>query len=143
MKLLITTLLLISNLTLFAQSNQFVGDYQRSLTDTEGKHIIEYKLTLNQDGTFVFHSYTKLQGGIPPEVNKYGKGKWSSKDNLITFSSNKKEDFDEKYTLDFSNSIARFITKNPRDKSDKIVKTKLTLLESEISWLQRLDFFKI
>lgn len=143
MKLLITTLLLISNLTLFAQSNQFVGDYQRSLTDTEGKHIIEYKLTLNQDGTFVFHSYTKLQGGIPPEVNKYGKGKWSSKDNLITFSSNKKEDFDEKYTLDFSNSIARFITKNPRDKSDKIVKTKLTLLESEISWLQRLVFFKI
>jgi hypothetical protein len=143
MKLLITTLLLISNLTLFAQSNQFVGEYQRSLTDTEGKHIIEYKLTLNQDGTFVFHSYTKLQGGIPPEVNKYGKGKWNLKDNLITFSSNKKEDFDEKYTLDFCNSIARFITKNSRNKSDKIVKTKLTLLESEISWLQRLDLFKI
>lgn len=142
MKLIITTLLLIFNLTLFAQSNQFAGDYTRSLSD-EGKHIIEYKLTLNQDGTFVFHSYTKIQGGIPAEVNKYAKGKWTAKDNLITFSSNKKEDFDEKYTLDFNKSIARFVTKNPRDKSDKIVKTRLTFLESGISWLQRLDIFKI
>lgn len=144
MKLQITTtLLLIFNLTLFAQSNQFAGDYHRSLSDTEEKHIIEYKLTLNQDGTFLFHSYTKMQGGIPPEVNKYGKGKWSSKDNLITFYSNKNEDFDDKYTLDFNKTIARFVTKNPRDKSDKTVKIRLTLLESEISWLQRLDMFKM
>lgn len=143
MKLLITTLLLIFNLTIFAQSNQFVGNYERSLGDTDGKHIIKYKLTLNQDGTFVFHSYSNNKLGTPPEVNKYGKGKWSAKENLITFSSNKKEDFDEKYTLDFNNSIARFVTKNPRDKSDKIVKTKLTILESGISWLQRLDVFKM
>ncbi|MDR6761673.1 hypothetical protein J2Y38_001882 [Flavobacterium sp. 2755] len=142
MKALITTLFLLCNITLFAQSNQFAGDYSRSLGE-EGKHIIEYKLTLNQDGTFVFHSYSKIQGGTPPEANKYGKGKWSSKDNLITFSSNKKEDFDEKYTLDFNNSTARFVTKNPRDKSDKVVKTKLQFLESEINWMQRIDVFRI
>jgi len=141
MKLLIT-FLLIFNLTLFAQSNNFGGDYSRSLGE-KGKHIIEYKLTLNQDGTFLFHSYTKIQGGIPPEVNQYGKGKWSEKDNLITFSSNKQEDFDERYTLDFNNSKARFITKNPRDKSDKIVKTRLAFIESEIPWMQRIDIFKI
>ncbi len=41
MKLLIITLLLFYNLTTLAQ-NQLVGDYQRSLSDTEGKHIIEY-----------------------------------------------------------------------------------------------------
>ncbi|MET3030435.1 hypothetical protein [Flavobacterium johnsoniae] len=41
MKLVITALLLISNFTLFAQSNQFTGDYARSLGE-EGKHIIEY-----------------------------------------------------------------------------------------------------
>ena len=141
MKLLITTLLLISNFTLFAQSNQFAGDYTRSLSE-EGKHIIEYKLTLNQDGTFEFHSYSKMQGGTPPEVNKYGKGKWSAKDNLITFSANKKEDFDSKYTLDFNNSTARFVTKNPRDKSDKMVKTKLQFLESGIFWLKGIEAFK-
>ena len=141
MKLLIT-FLLIFNLTLFAQSKNFAGDYSRSLGE-KGKHIIEYKLTLNQDGTFLFHSYTKIQGGIPPEVNQYGKGKWSEKDNLITFSSNKQEDFDERYTLDFNNSKARFVTKNSRDKSDQIVKTKLTFLDSEIAWMKRIDVFKI
>lgn len=142
MKQLFTVAFLIFNITLFAQSNNFAGDYTRSLSE-EGKHTIEYKLTLNQDGTFIFHSYTKMQGGIPPEVNTYGKGKWTSKDSVITFSANKKEDFDEKYTLDFNNSIARFVTKNPRDKSDKVVKTRLTFLESEIFWMKGIDVFKI
>lgn len=62
---------------------------------------------------------------------------------MITFSSNKSEDFDEKYTLDFNKSTARFITKNPRDKSDKIVKTKLQFLESGIFWMERIDIFKV
>ncbi|MCI9846923.1 copper resistance protein NlpE [Flavobacterium pectinovorum] len=143
MKLIITTLLLIFNLTLIAQSNQFAGDYSRSLSNTDGKHRIEYKLTLNQDGTFLFHSYSKMQGGVPPEVNKYGKGKWSAKNNLVHFLSNKNEDFDTKYTLDFNNSTARFITKNPRDKNDKIAPTKLQFLESGIFWIQKIDVFKL
>ncbi|MFD2938766.1 copper resistance protein NlpE N-terminal domain-containing protein [Flavobacterium notoginsengisoli] len=142
MKLILTALLLIFNFLLSAQTSQFAGDYTRSLSE-KGKHEIEYKLTLNQDGTFLFHSYSKLQGGTPPEVNKYGKGKWTAKDNVVTFSADKKEDLDEKYTLDFSNSTARFVTKNPRDKSDKIVQTKLQFLGSEISWLKRIDIFKI
>ena len=141
-KLITFTLFFISTLTLFAQSNNFAGDYTRSLGE-EGKHIIEYKLSLNQDGTFLFHSYTKIQGGIPPEVNKYGKGKWSAKDNMITFSSNKQQDFDEKYSLDFNNSVARFVTKSPRDKTDQVVKTKLMFVESGIFWIHRLDVFKI
>jgi hypothetical protein len=142
MKLLLTTLLLIFSVTVFAQSTGFTGDYNRTITTT-GNDMFDYKLTLNPDGTFLFHYYSKIKNGIPPEVNKYGKGKWSTKDNVITFSSNKQEDFDEKYTLDFNNSKARFITKNPRDKSDRIVKTKLAFVESEISWIQRLDIFKI
>lgn len=142
MKRLFTALLVIFNFALFAQSNSFVGDYTRILSE-EGNHKIEYKLTLNPDGTFVFHSYSNLKGAVPPEVNKFGKGKWSSKDNLITFSSDKKEDFDEKYTLDFNHSTARFVTKSPRDKSDKVVKTKLQFLESDIFWMSRIDIFKI
>lgn len=142
MKSLLVTLLLIFSVTVFAQSNSFAGDYNRTL-NTTGNDMFDYKLTLNQDGTFLFHYYSKIKNGIPPEVNKYGKGKWTAKDNVITFSSSKQEDFDEKYTLDFNKSKARFITKNPRDKSDRIIKTKLTFVESEISWMQRLDIFKI
>lgn len=142
MKHIIILFFLIFNFTLSAQSNQFAGDYTRTLSE-EGKHIIEYKLTLNQDGTFLFHYYRKLQGGTPPEENKYGKGKWSVKDNVITFSANKNEDLDAKNTLDFTNSKARFVTKNPRDKSDKVVKTKLQFLESEIPWMKKIDIFKV
>ncbi|MDY0988713.1 hypothetical protein SOM12_14880 [Flavobacterium sp. CFBP9031] len=142
MKPLITSFLLILTLTLSAQSNQFVGEYSRSLSEKE-KHTIEYKLTLNPDGTFLFHSYSKIQGGNSAEDNKYGKGKWSAKENLITFSTNKKEDFDSKYTLDFNNSTARFIAKNPRDKSNKVVKTKLQFLESQIFWMKSIDIFKV
>ncbi|MBS7230777.1 hypothetical protein KHA90_07055 [Flavobacterium psychroterrae] len=142
MKLIIKLVILIFNLTLSAQSDNFIGDYSRSLSE-EGNHIIEYKLTLNQNGTFLFHSYTKMQGGTPPEVNKYGKGKWTAKDNLITFSANKNEDFDEKYTLNFNKSTARFITKNPRNKTDQIVKTRLAFIASGIFWMQRIDVFKV
>ena len=141
MKLLLTTLIVLFNLTTFAQSNGFAGDYNRTLNTTEND-MFDYKLTLNQDGTFVFHYYSKIKNGIPTEINKYGKGKWTAKDNVITFSSNKQEDFDEKYTLDFNNSKARFVTKNARDKSDRIIKTKLTFVKSEIPWMQRLDVFK-
>jgi hypothetical protein len=141
-KLIITLLLFISNLSLFAQSNMFVGDYTRSLGE-EGKHIVAYKLTLNQNGTFLFHSYSKIKGGVPPEVNQYGKGKWSVKNNLITFLSNKKEDFDGQYTLDFNHSTARFVTKNLRDKTDQLIKTRLSFLESEIFWMRKIDLFKI
>ena len=142
MKLLLTTLFLIFNLTVFAQSDAFAGNYNRTFSK-EGDHLIEYKLTLNQDGTFVFHSYSKIKNGFPPEVHNYGKGKWTAKDNVISFSSNKQEDFDAKYTLDFNKSRARFVTKNPRDKSNRIIKTKLAFVESEILWIQRLDVFKI
>ncbi|TDE02249.1 copper resistance protein NlpE N-terminal domain-containing protein [Flavobacterium sandaracinum] len=142
MKSLLTLLFVLFNLTVFAQSNGFSGDYNRTINTTEND-LLDYKLTLNQDGTFVFHYYSKIKNGIPPEVHKYGKGKWSAKDNVITFTSNKQEDFDEKYTLDFNTSKARFVTKNPRDKSDRIIKTKLTFVASAIPWMQRIDIFKI
>ncbi len=142
MKLLITTFLLISNLTVFSQSKQFVGEYYRSL-GKEGEHFIEYNLTLNQDGTFIFHSYNNNEKGIPPEVKTYGKGTWIAEDKVILFFADKNTDFDKKYTLNFNNSKARFVTKHPRDKSDRIIKTKLQFFESEIFWIETIDMFKL
>ncbi len=142
MRLFFFTLILITNLNLFSQSNSFDGDYYRSL-GKKGTHFIEYKLTLNQDGTFIFHSYSNNKQGVPPEGNKYGKGNWVAQGNVVTFSSNKQKDFDEKYTLDFNNSKARFVTKHPRDKTDRMIKTKLQFFQSEIFWIETIDMFKI
>lgn len=142
MKALVTFLLLISNWALFAQSDKVAGDYELKL-GKEDSNIFEYNLTLNEDGTFVFHYYSKILKGIPPEVNKYGKGKWTIQNNLITFSTDKQKDLDEKNTLDFTNSKARFVTKSPRDQTDKIVKTRIKFFESEISWMRTIDMLKI
>ena len=142
MKAIFTILILISNLTLLAQSDNMAGNYNLRLGD-EVSNLLEYKLTLNQDGTFFFHYYKYFKNGIPPKENKYGKGKWTEENKVITFFSDKKIDLDEKHTLDFTNTKARFIIKSPRDKTDKIVKTRLQFLESEIFWISSISMLKI
>jgi hypothetical protein len=107
------------------------------------KHLIEYKLTLNQDGTFFFHSYINHTFGIPWEENTYGKGNWSTDGKVVSFFTDKEKDLDEKHTLDFSNSKAHFVTKPARDKTDRVIKTKLTFFKSEIFWIEGLDIFKV
>ncbi|MGB5437899.1 MAG: hypothetical protein WBM98_18545, partial [Maribacter sp.] len=126
---------------LYSQSDELIGEYYLKLGDK--KHLIEYKLNLNQDGTFIFHSYTNHATGIPPIVNNYGKGKWSSEGKVISFFSDKEKDFDEIHTLDFNNSKARFISKPSRDKTDRIIKTRIKFYESEIFWIEGLDIYKI
>lgn len=142
MKKILTILILISNLTLFSQTQNVVGNYKLIL-GTKDSDSFEYELTLNQDGTFSFHYYSNIKQGIPPEVDKYGKGNWTIKNNVISFFSDKQKDIDEKYSLNFSNTKARFVTKSPRDKSDKIIKTQLRFLDSEIFWMKRIDIDKI
>lgn len=102
---------------------------------------MKYNLFLNTDGTFIFHSYDQHDGGIPPEVDKYGKGTWTYEKRIIYFSANPNH-FDDKFTLNFKGSKARFDTKSPRDKSNKVVKTSIRFLESEIPWITRKVFLK-
>lgn len=142
MKKIFTILILISNLMLFSQTQDVVGNYILTL-ETKDSSSFKYEVVLSQDGTFSFHYYSNIKQGIPPEVNKYGKGNWTINNNVISFFTDKQKDFDEKFTLDFTNTKARFVTKSPRDKSDKIIKTQLRFLDSEIFWLRRIDIGKI
>jgi hypothetical protein len=142
MKIIFTILILIFNLTIFSQTQDVIGNY-KCIIETKDSSLFKYELTLSQDGTFSFHYYSNIKEGIPPEVNKYGKGNWTIKNNVISFFSDKQKDIDEKYTLDFTNSKARFVTKSPRYESLKIIKTQLRFLESEIFWMKRIDFDKI
>lgn len=142
MKVILTYIILSLSFTSFSQSYTVVGDYKLKI-ETVDNNVLEYKLTLSQDGTFHFHYYSNIKNGIPPEVNKYGKGKWAIENNVISFFSDKQKDIDEKYTLDFTNSKARFITKSPKDKTDQIIKTRLQFLKSDIFWMARIEIFKI
>lgn len=140
-KLFFLFIILSIDFALSAQTtaHNVAGIYERRLDATNG--LIIYTLNLNADGTFLFHSYEKLDGGIPPERNKYAKGTWANDKKLVLFSTSP-TDFDEKYILDFKNSKARFITKHPRDKSDREIKTALQFYESEIFWVEGMQVFK-
>ena len=145
MKTITTILFLITSLNLFCQAKIIEGEYYLELGNE--KHQIEYHLNLKPDGTFLFHSYSNIQKGIPPEVHKYGKGKWTyEKTNsfgiekfVVSFIADKELDFDHKYTIDLNNSKARFISKSSRDRTDIMVKPKLKFSKSDISWIKGIE----
>lgn len=123
------------------------GSYERIFSSTNRPHDIKYNLVLNADGTFQFHSYEKIELGGPDksrtgERNQYAKGTWTLDKKVVTFSASS-TDFDELFTLDFNNSKARFISKSPRDKSDRVIETALRFYESGMDWIQSLTIFKI
>ncbi|NNE03444.1 MAG: hypothetical protein HKN52_09780 [Eudoraea sp.] len=141
MKLITTFLFLIFSAALYSQLDQLDGEYYLEMGNKETK-LIEYTLTLHKNGTFYFHSYEHQIKGIPSKIHTYGKGRWSLKDKVVSFFTNKGQDFDERYTLDFYKTKARFITKHPRDKSGRIIKTRLKFFESEIFWIKGIELFK-
>lgn len=129
-----------NTLVLFSQSDKISGEY--FLKSGNEEHLVERTLNLNDDGTFTFHNYSNVKAGIPQIVDKYGKGTWSTDGKVLSFLTDIEKDIDEKYTLDFSDSKARFITKPSRDNTDRIVKTRLQFFESKIFWIERMEIFK-
>ncbi|MFS4493881.1 hypothetical protein [Maribacter sp. 2308TA10-17] len=140
MKRIFIVTFLVSTLASFSQSDKIIGEYFLELGNE--KHQIEYRLNLHSDGTFEFHSYVNSKKTMPPIVHKYGKGTWNLDDKVVTFVTSKERDLDEKHTLDFSGSKARFITKPSRDKTKRVIKTRLKFFESEIFWIDGLEIFK-
>lgn len=70
MKNTLLALCLLTTLTSCSQAYEYAGDY-------EAKYgLIQYRLTLNPDGTFFFHSYNRYNFGLPPEPSISGRGTW-------------------------------------------------------------------
>ena len=140
MKKVFLILLVLSHWTVSAQS----GIYSRgSLNQKADGAIIKWTLSLHPDGTFLYHFLRDLSAISPINVEEkfYGKGTWKPQGKQILFFS-EKEDMDEEYTVNLNNSKARYITKSPRDTSDKIVKTALRFYASETFHIKGLVLFK-
>ncbi|MGB1307397.1 MAG: hypothetical protein ACPG6B_00705 [Oceanihabitans sp.] len=121
-------------------SQNILGTYQIETHATNGK--LKRTLILNTDGSFEFHNYEFHEGGLPQEKNNYARGTWTLHKKLIYFTTLQK-DLNDKYTLDFSASKARFISKSPRDKSNRDIKTALHFYQSEIFWIKGMKLEKI
>ena len=141
MKTIILLFFVTISISIYSQTKEYTGIYKRHF-DINEEGRIDYKLELSPDGTFTFHNYRKISDKNQEE-NQYGKGTWKiEKNKVLFFYTNKKNDLDEKHTLNFTNTKARYITKSKRDKSDKEVKNHLRFYDSEISWIKGNKLFR-
>ncbi|MBD0823087.1 hypothetical protein [Aestuariibaculum marinum] len=142
MKEIICILIFAFHLNVLGQDDVLVGKYEFTLGKEES-HLIVYTLMLNHDGTFIFHSYNKINSGNQPAVKKYGKGNWTYEDKVVSFFTDKAKHFDEKYTLDFNDTKAGFVFKSPRDKTDRVIQTRLQFFASKMFWIESIEMFKM
>jgi len=141
MKNILSLLLVVFSINLTAQTENYAGNYIAHFNFNENG-VITYTLILNPDGTFTFHNYRKINDK-KPEENSYGKGTWKvEKTNVLYFYTDKTIELDNKHTIDFTNTKARYITKSPRDKTNKVVNTNLRFYDSEIPELKGWTLYK-
>lgn len=136
LKYLLVLLVLTVSFNMFSQS----GTYVREPKLNDGS-IIKWTLSLNEDGTFLYHFFRDLAGTLNPEGHYYGKGIWESEGLLVYFKSDTSSLNDE-FTVNLNNSKARIKRKSPRDTSDKIVMTSIWFYESESDVIKGLKLFK-
>ena len=141
MKTFLLLIALSASISVIAQWETFAGTYNHHY-ELQNGGVIEYKLSLNPNGTFSFHNYRKLTCTLCSEENQYGKGNWTSKNNEIYFSTDTEIDLDEKYTLDFNGTKARSNKRSSRNKSAKVVKESIRFYASEIPWLKGWELFR-
>ncbi|WP_104735002.1 hypothetical protein [Hanstruepera ponticola] len=139
MKFLFSLIIFLSSFFAFTQTTTIAGTYILKLESSNA--VIVDTLTLHADETFTFHEYDRHDGGIPPERDKYGKGKWKFENNIVYFYANE-SDITKTHTLNFNNSEARFIIKSPRDKSNKVIPTSIQFYKSDIFWIVKRKLIK-
>src|SRR5574343_1192759 len=133
MKQFFLILLLISSLGANAQTEDFSGTYVFYNKSLKGE-IVDYKIHLNKDQTFIFTSY--VYNGMN-EYRSNGKGTWKVENKTLKFTT-EPADINKEYTLNFTGTTARVIKKSPRDTSDKVVPTALQFYKSEIRIIENL-----
>lgn len=137
MKHFILLIALAFNLSLTAQDEDYSGTYIVH-AQTESGDIIDYRLRLESDSTFVFKSN---RAGMTKGFNQVkGKGRWFVEDQIIKFTT-ETSDFDAEHTLNFTGTTAGIIKVAPRNKLDTAVLISLQFYKSEILWISNLKLF--
>lgn len=142
MKYLLLFICCIGNLSLNAQTNSYAGTYGLSPTNVS-KATVKWTLSLNPDGTFLYHFYRNINCAICTDENFFGKGTWIAEKNIISFTSDEKVDIDETHTMNFKNTKARINRKSPRDISNKNMRESIIFYSSELFTIKGLELFKI
>jgi len=113
MKQFFLILLLISSLGANAQTEDFSGTYVFYNKSLKGE-IVDYKIQLNKDQTFIFTSY--VYNGLN-EYRSNGKGTWKVENKTLKFTT-EPADINKEYTLNFTNLFSN----NEKEIKEKIKK---------------------
>lgn len=141
MRKVLIPLFLLAGFIVWAQKSTPAGNYY--LKWECDSHQIEYKLSLLEDGSYELNTYTLEKTSDSDVSHNFENGTWRTLDNLVTFSSKGKKDFDEEYTSNLNGSIARFIKDPPSETSDQESKTVLIFDTSKIYCIEGLEFVMI
>lgn len=141
MRVLICFFLLFTVIGLNAQTHTIKGNYY--LKWECDSHQIEYKLALTDTGTYELNTYTKDLSDPSDVIHNVEEGTWSAVDQVLSFVSDTKKDFDEEYTVDLNGSIARFILETPKDNTGKEHRTVLIFDTSKIYCIEGMEFVRM
>jgi hypothetical protein len=133
-KIGITFLLFLINFSALSQQEQIEGLYTRNIV-VNNSGAITYSLSLANDNSFSFEYTRKIDANHSKEVT-YCKGTWKLLNKTKIELTTNKELIGQKDVLDLTTSKAHFITKSPRDKTDRVVVTSLKFFDSYVPWVK-------
>ena len=131
---------LLLHLFLAGHAQDISGEYE-AIYDLKNAYI-SYHLDLQPDGRFSFKFYRKNYCEICTEENQYGRGKWVYSDKKLELLAEAEVDVTNDSILYLNGSKAHYISRSPRDKSDKVVKTRLKFYASPVSWVKSMELIK-
>lgn len=140
MKSIFTLLLVTSTIAVSIQTTTHAGEYSNK-NETENGEVFEWHLSLNTDGTFLYHFYRNLNCNLCLEEHFYGKGTWKGTKKVISFYA-KETDIDINHTINFNNTKARVHKKSLKNKSINTHRQFIRFSESQVPTVRGLQLFK-
>ncbi|WP_299677942.1 hypothetical protein [uncultured Dokdonia sp.] len=139
MKSIITLLLFTSTILPSTQTTTYSGEYTKK-TKTKKGEILEWTLSLRDDGTFLYHFYRDLNCHQCVEEHFYGKGTWTASKKVIIFNT-RETDIDINHTINLNKSKARVYIKSLKNKSKKDHTPSIRFYTSETSSIKGLQLY--
>ena len=143
MKNLLILFFLTGTVSVIAQTSDFIGIYLLKVDEENG--VIQHKMVLNEEGTFLFSTYfspDNPEGKMLEITHMYGSGKWRTNGKQLFFIVDKEEDIDEDRILDFSKTRARIQQPSPGKPDGEKAREELVFFDSNIFWVKGLKLIK-
>lgn len=132
-------LFLFISFTINLQSQEIQGTYANKWVSDSGEGI-QYNLTLQNDGQFVFEYIRIYKEEIEDAVTQV-KGNWNFENNLLTLST-ESNDNDEQLSESLNSNKAKYMSISPRNPNFNLVKPSLKFYESDVFYAKDMELIK-